>query len=239
MEKTKKTIIKDYSEYLPQYYGISIPGLLKKYLNSVSFKSLLDLGSGDGALLYALKKNDYFKNRSIFAIDLSPISIGLVHKIDKKITAYVDDAQTISKIKTNSIDFLVSTHVVEHVNDKKMLRAVERVTKKNATIYIGTVFKKWYGWYYYRRNGKWVMDLTHLREYNKDDQLMKLIDKKKFKILESKKTQLWFPAIDFLLRRLFVRNRKLFADQPIFSAIRKLKVPIPGYYNWEIVLKKC
>lgn len=238
MGKAKKIVIKDYSEYLPQYYGTSVPKLLEKYLNFVTFKSFLDLGCGDGALLHALKNAGYFRNRKIYAIDLSPTSIDLVHKIDKKINAYVDNAERIDNIKSNSIDFLVSTHVVEHVDDKKMLRAVDRVTKKNSTVYIGTVFKKWYGWYYYRRNGKWVMDMTHLREYDKDAQLTELIDKKKFKIIESRKTLLWFPAIDFLLRRLFIKNRKLFVDQPIFSMIRKLKVPIPGYYNWEIVLKK-
>lgn len=237
MRKTEK-IIKDYSEYLPQYYGTSIPRMLKKYLDKVAFKSFLDLGCGDGALLYALKNDGYFKNRKIYAVDLSPKSINLVHKIDKKINAYVDTAEKINKIKNNSIDFLVSTHVIEHVDDTKMLKAVDRILKKNGIAYIGTVFKKWYGWYYYRRNGKWVMDLTHLREYNKDAQLTKLIDKKKFKIIESRKTLLWFPVIDFLLRRLFIKNRKLFVDQPIFSMLRKLKVPILGYYNWEIILRR-
>ncbi len=228
----------DYSEYLPQYYGIAIPSLLKKYLDKTFFTSLFDCGCGDGALLFALKKNGYFTGKKIYAIDISKRSIDLVKKIDSKIQAYVDSAETLKKIKSGSIDFLISTHVVEHVDDKKMLKAIESVLKKGSIVYLGTVFKKWYGWYYYRRDGKWVMDLTHLREYTKDEQLTDLIDKKKFTMVISQKTLIWFPIIDFILRRLVIKNRRLFTDNPIFAQLRKIKVPIPGYYNWEIILRK-
>jgi len=87
-----------------------------------------------------IEKSKLSKRKQIYAIDLSPKSIKLVKKIDKNINAYVDNAELISKIKTNSIDFLISTHVIEHVNDKKMLKAVERVTKKDAIIYLGYSF---------------------------------------------------------------------------------------------------
>lgn len=234
--------IEKYARFLPQYYGIIIPKMLKKHLDRVSFASLLDCGCGDGALLYVLKQNNYFKNREIIAVDLSKKRTNLVRKIDPKINALVDNAETLQKIKTRSIDFLIATHVVEHVDDKKMLIAVERVMRKDGIVYMATIFKKWYGWYYYRKDGKWVMDLTHLREYMKDEELIELINKKSFKILEVQKTQLYFPLIDFVIRRLYMNNilksRELFVNNPIFYLIRKLKIPIPGYYNWEIVLKK-
>ncbi len=233
----EKRII-DYSDYLFQYYVTTVPELLKKYLKKTSYNSFLDLGCGDGSLLYALKKNGYFKGKNIYGIDLSPKSIALVKKIDPKIHAYVDNAETIKTIKDNSIDFIVSTMVIEHVDDKKMLKAIDRILKNKGVAYITTVFKKPYGWYYNRRDGKWVMDVTHLREYGKDEELMKLINKKKYSILESKKTLLWFPIADFFTRRLMIKNRKFFEENPLFNLIHKIKIPIIGYYAWEIVLKK-
>lgn len=230
--------IEEYAKSLPQYYAGTLPETLTKYLAKSKFKTLLDCGCGDGSLLFALKQKGYFKNRNIYGIDLSRNRINLVKKIDPNINALVDDAETLSKIKNNSIDFFIATHVVEHVDDKKMMKAVERVVKKDGTIYLATIFKKWYGWYYYRKDGKWVMDLTHLREYMRDEELLDLIDKSNFKILEIKKTQLHFPVIDFLVRRLFLKNREIFLTNFFFKTLRRIKIPVIGYYNWEIVLRK-
>lgn len=245
MEKNKvksKMGIEEYARFLPQYYGTEIPKLLKKYLDAGSFKSLLDCGCGDGALLYALKSGNYFNKRKIFAIDLSKNRIDLVRKIDDRINAFVDSAETLIKVKDSSTDFVMTKHVIEHVDDKKMINALYRVTRENGTIYIATIFKKWWGWYYYRKNGKWVMDVTHLREYVKDQELLDLIDKRKFKILEIKKTQLSFPIVDFFIRRFFmnnlITNREFFAKNKLFNLMRKITLPVPGYYNWEIILRK-
>jgi 2-polyprenyl-3-methyl-5-hydroxy-6-metoxy-1,4-benzoquinol methylase len=234
----EQKIIKDYADYLPQYYGIVVPGLLKKYLDSARYKTLLDCGCVDGALLYALKQQGYFNGKKIYGIDISPKSIKLVKEIDENITALVDSVETLGKVKPNSVDFLISTHVIEHVDDRKMLNSIAKVVRKDGIIYLGTVFKKWYAWYYNRRNGRWVMDVTHLREYTADAELMCLIDKKKFLILKTKKSQIFFPAIDFIARRLFVNNRKLFSENSFLKFLRGLKIPVPGYYNWEIVLQK-
>lgn len=128
--------------------------------------------------------------------------------------------------------------VIEHVDDKKLLRSIDSVMKKNGIAYITTVFKKSYGWYYNRRDGKWVMDITHLREYIKDEELMGLIDKKKFSILESKKSLIWFPVADFITRRLIIKNRKFFTENLLVRLLQKIKIPVIGYYTWEIVLRK-
>lgn len=234
--------IEEYSRLLPQHYSTTIPPTLKKYLDAVHYKSILDCGCGDGSLLFILKQNNYFKDKKIYALDLSKNRINLVKKIDPKINAFVDNAETMRKIKNNSIDFFMSKHVVEHVNDQKMLAAVSRIMKKNGIVYIATIFKKWYGWYYYRKDGKWVMDLTHLREYMHDEELLDLIDTKKFRILETQKTLLRFPIIDFFIRRLYmsglIKNRELFNNNSLFNLMQKLTIPVPGYYNWDIVLKK-
>lgn len=229
--------IEEYAEIAPQYYKYDISPLLKKYLNSTTFLSLLDCGCGDGSLLYSLKKDGYFANRKIFAIDLSSKRIKLIKKIDKHIKAFVDDAERMRSIKTASVDFFVSTQVIEHVDDRAMVKNINRTVKKNGIVYVSTVFKKWYGWFFYRNNGKWVLDPTHLREYAKDEDLLKIFRFHKFKLLENKKTLQWFPLVHFFIKRLGFKNRYLYQNR-LVSLLEQIKVPIFGYYNWEIVFKK-
>lgn len=229
--------IEDYSKIAPQYYSGYVPPLLEKYLKKDAWDSLLDCGCGDGSLLSALNNKNYFDNKKIFAIDLSKNRINLVKKINSKIHASVDSAENLKSIKNSSIDFFVSTQVIEHVDDKKMVREMFRVMKKRGTAYISTVHKKWYGWYFYRNKGRWVLDPTHVREYSSDEQLFNIIDKSKFRILENKKTLQEFPVLDFFINRLGIKNRELYRSNFI-KIMRKIKIPIIGYYNWEIVLKK-
>lgn len=228
----------DYSDVSFQYYSTKLPELVKKYLKKNSKVSLLDLGCGDGSMLFSLKENGYFTNKKIYGVDLSPKSIALVKKIDPKINAFVDDVEKLSKIKKDSIDFIISTMVIEHVDDVKLLNTINRIHKKNGIAYLSTVFKKSYGWYFYRRNGKWVMDKTHLREYENDAQLFDLFKKNKYAVIESRKQLIWFPIADFVTRRLLIRNRELFTNNPIMSLIQKIKVPVVGYYAWELVIRK-
>lgn len=230
--------IKDYSDYSFQYYDQTIPPLLVQLLLITPYKTILDLGCGDGALLDALKNRGFLKNKSVYAVDLSPKSIKMVKKIDRSIHAFVDNVEELRTLKKTSIDFLISTTVIEHVDDKGMLRAMHRVLKTNSLAYVTTVYKKWYGWYFYKRNEKWVLDITHLREYTTDKELFGLVDKNKYEIIDSQKTQMWFPVIDFFARKLKFSDRNTFMKYPILRILRMVKVPIIGYYEWEIVLRK-
>ncbi len=227
-----------HSEKFVQFYGMKVPTLLAKYLKKTKFSSIIDCGCGDGILLDALIKGNYLKNKKIIAIDLSKRRIANINKLDKSISARVDSAEDLETVKDKSIDFFISTQVIEHVDDIKMINTIHRVLKKNGTAYVTTVFKKWYGWYFYRRKGKWVLDSTHLREYEKDDELLSLIDNKRFIIIETKKQQIWFPVMDFVLRRLSINNSNFFNNNNLLKQIRRISIPILGYYDWEIVFKK-
>lgn len=229
--------IEKYSKIAPQYYSDNIHGILKRYLSNHKFTTFLDCGCGDGNLLNALFKNNFLIDKKVFAIDLSKNRIDLVKKIDTNISARVDNAEEMRTIENDSIDFFIATQVIEHVNQIKMLYSIDRVTKRNGIIYLSTVYKKWYGWYFFRNNGKWVIDPTHLREYKKDSELFDFIDKDIFEILENKKTLLKFPIIDFFIKRLRIKNRKIFNNK-FLQLIQNIKIPIIGYYNWEIVLRK-
>jgi 2-polyprenyl-3-methyl-5-hydroxy-6-metoxy-1,4-benzoquinol methylase len=229
--------IEEYAALAPQYYGQQIPPLLEKLLVDGKNKTLLECGCGDGNLLYSLNKRGYLKHMNVIAVDLSQNRIKLVNSIDERFSARVDNVEDLATIENDSIDMLLSTQVIEHVDDRKMLDSIYRVISKNGKVYLTTIYKKWYGWYFYRNKDRWVIDPTHLREYESDDELFQWIDPNRFKILSSEKSLLWFPLIDFFVKRLRVNNRKLF-DNLFFSMVRQLKVPIFGYYNWEIILQK-
>lgn len=229
--------IENYSKIAPQYYDDAIPSLLKKYLDSENYTSLLDCGCGDGSLLNSLNKFHYLDNKKVFAIDLSQNRLELVKKINNQILTTLDNAEELQTINDDSLDFFISTQVIEHVDDKKMINQIEKKVKKQGIIFITTIFKKWYGWYFYRNHNKWVIDPTHLREYTSDIQLLNLFDKTKFRLLEQTKELLWFPISDFFIKRIGLKNRRLYENN-LMKIVRKIKIPIPGYYNWKLVLKK-
>jgi len=124
--------IEEYSKY-KQLYNEDIPKLLLSYLSKEVWNDYLDLGCGDGSLLNALDKKGYFNKKNVYAIDLSENRINLVEKINPLFTCYTDDACNAQKIKNNSIDFLVSEQVIEHVpSDKDMVNEIYRILKKMA-----------------------------------------------------------------------------------------------------------
>ena len=228
--------IEQYAEYI-HFYTDETSELLLKYLNQAEWKSFLDMGCGDGALLSVLNKRGYFKNKKVYAVDLSQNRINIVKRINKDFNCQVGSACDLNGIEDSSIDFLVSTQVIEHVpDDRAMVEEIRRVVKQNGTVYLTTVFKKWYGWYFYRCNGKWTIDPTHLREYTRDSQILDIIHRNDLEVLENKKTLFWFPVIDFIFRRMSV-GRNIFNNM-VLTTIRKIKIPILGYYNWELVLQK-
>lgn len=233
----KKINIEKYADIAPQFYNSDFSKLLEKYLKKANYSSIIDCGCGDGNILNILKKSGYLQNKKCYAVDLSKKRVELVKKISNNINVAADSAEQLRSIKNKSIDFFISTQVIEHVDDKKMIDTIDRVTSSGSFVYLTTVFKKWYGWYFYRCNGKWVIDPTHLREYTTDRELLRFIDKDRFDILENKKTLLSFPIIDFFVKRMSIENRYVYNNK-FMNFLRKIKVPIPGYYSWEIVFKK-
>jgi 2-polyprenyl-3-methyl-5-hydroxy-6-metoxy-1,4-benzoquinol methylase len=233
----KQINIEEYSKIAPQYYSDRIPPLLKKYLKTEHYVSILDCGCGDGSLLYALNKAGYLSAKSVLAVDLSLNRIELVKTISENIIGIVDNAEELKSVQDNSIDFFISTQVIEHADDKKIIEKIKQKVKSGGVVYLSTVFKRWYGWYFYRNQGRWVLDPTHLREYTEEKQLLDLFDPKVFTLLEHRKNLQFFPIIDFFTKRLKFKNRKLY-DNKLMKLVRKIKVPIPGYYEWEIVFKK-
>ena len=219
-----------------QFFSDYVPKLLSKYMGKSQWTSCMDLGCGDGALLFALNTQGYLENKDVYAVDISEIRISNVKNFNRNIICLVNDACH-TEIPDDSIDFLVTTQVIEHVpNDKEMAEEMRRVMVKNGLLYLSTVFKKRYGWYFYRCNGKWTIDPTHLREYTSDNQLIDILEECGFEVLVNQKTLDGRPVLDAIFRRL-PGGRFVYRKQWLKN-LRWIRIPILGYYEWELVCRK-
>jgi len=227
--------LKKYSQRR-QFYSNEVPQLLSEYMKENPWNSLADLGCGDGSLLHALDQQGYLQGKSVYAIDLSRDRLDRVNKNNQDFTCLVSDACEIN-LNEGAIDLLLSTQVIEHVtDDREMVKEMYRVLHPSGTVYLSTVFKKSYAWYFYRCNDKWTIDPTHLREYSQDDQLISLLEAEGFEVLANEKTLDSRPIADSVFRRL--RVSKYLYRFPVMRLLRKIRIPIPGYYIWELVLRK-
>lgn len=220
-----------------QFHTGDVPPLLEDQLINVNWKTCLELGCGDGSLLRALEEKGIIDGKLVMASDLSPDRIRVVNSMTVIPDCTVGDACNIA-LKDESIDFLITSQVIEHViDDGLMSDEMYRVLANDGVAYIGTVFKKWYGWYFYRCNGKWTLDPTHIREYNRESDLLDKLAHSGFKVIENRKTLDGRPIMDSLLRR-FGAGRDIYSHKSL-RFLRSIKMPIPGYYIWELLCKKC
>ena len=196
----------------------------------------MDLGCGDGSLLNALNNRGIFTGKAVYAVDLSQSRLDKVQRINPEFSCLQRDVCK-TELPDGSIDFLMSTQVIEHVeSDADMVKEIRRLLSPKGTVYINTVFKKWYGWYFYRCNGKWTLDPTHLREYTDDGQLLDTLREQGFDILASEKFKDGRPVLDALLRRLGYPAHAY--NYQFLRSLRRFRIPIPGYYIWEIACKR-
>ena len=219
-----------------QFHIDDIPPMLSNILEANDWATLLDAGCGDGSLLHALNQEGHLSKKSVYALDVAFERLQIVQEINKDLICVIGSACDIP-VADNSIDLFVSTQVIEHVlDDDAMVKEIRRILTDDGTVYLSTVFKKPYGWYFYRNGGRWVLDPTHLREYSQDYQLLDIFKKYDFDVLVNKKTLDGRPVIDSVIRRLG-GGRRIYGNR-LLKQLRSLRVPIPGYYNWEIVCKK-
>lgn len=234
-----KTTIDAYATAHRQAEDLTVPGRVRTLLRQLpNDGTVLDVGCGDGMLLRAMAGALEAKHAQLRGVDLSPVRVERA-RARGAFEVAVDSAETLETVDDASIDLLVSSQVIEHVDDARMAGAVARVMRPGARAYVTTVFKRRWARYFYRSPGGWALDPTHLREYEAKEALFQLFEAHGLEVESDALEPLAYPLVDPLLKRMggvgaSLRPRTLRA----ITRIRALRVPIPGYFNWEIVLRR-
>jgi len=238
--------MKDFNKYSKEhihFYNKLAPVFLMDLVSKLNPKSLADLGCGDGAILFGLQQKGLLEDvDNMVAIDLSQIRLERVKNNIANVKTICSDVCDVKELKDNQLDLVICSQVIEHVDDdKKLLNEIYRVLKPGGFLYISSVVKKWYGWYFYRCNGKWVVDPTHLREYSSTKEFCDLLRDNRLKILEQK-LSLFKPSIGNAFNRLLIKfgvlDEEKIRKSKILSIFPNLRVPVFGYYIIEVITKK-
>ena len=214
-----------------------IPKFWRQYL-APSAVSLADLGCGDGPWFRLLQREGCISpEQPVYAVDLEASRLARVKQRFSWIFTVVASADHVPEIPTSSLDWVISTMVMEHVPDEiKYLVEVSRILKPQGKAYITTVFKRTWAWYFRKRGGATVLDTSHLREYTNLESFQNLITRgSTLRIVALQLLPMWFPLLDPLLFRV---GRYLALDNRALDLLRAVKVPIPGYYELHVILAK-
>jgi len=236
-----ETAFQEHSRVFVYFYNLFVPEMLN-FLKTLKNFSLIDLGCGDGALIYSLYQNGLLKNaKEVVGVDIIKVRITRLKTFLPFVKARIADVQDLKQIKNNSFDVAISSQVIEHVPDeKKMLKEVYRILKPGGYFYVSTVIKEWYGFWIYWKNG-FKLDPTHMREYTNVEEFLNLVKNNGFNITEWKSKDVSYPLLDLIIR--FLIKVHLVKPSPDFylkhktlSNFRdKVKLKIIGYKTIEVL----
>ena len=244
----KDRLFRGYSRRHVHFYSEEVSVLLESGLalaNKVVKKpSIVDLGCGDGRLIFALYKRGLLKNvGEIVGVDISEERIGRLTKELPFVKGIISDASNVKELPDSSFDFVICSQLVEHVEDDDMLvQEIRRLLRVGGLAYISSVIKKWYGVYFYFRDGSFRLDPTHVREYSSVDEFVSLIANNGFEIVDVKTHRVMFPLLDLIIR-LFIRigllepNVRFYQQHKVLSKIRRVRMPVVGYRSIEVLAK--
>lgn len=227
--------------------------LLLKAIKDLNFKgesySVIDIGCGNGDILWLLQNNNYLKKAKITGLDIDLNVLSTFRKRLPEAKIIQGDIIDLKKLANNSFELVVANQVIEHLSDDKLLvKEAYRLLKRNGFLYVSSVLKKWYGIYWYRnRFGQIVVDPTHLREYKSSQQFENLFRLPGLKI---KKTII-IPGKVCLGEYFLLLMKKLgllnfssireyyFKHQDVYRVVSKTSfLPLPGYAIIEILCQK-
>src|SRR3990167_7441872 len=229
------------------FYGRPLtPGLRK--LQHVRSDTVLEVGCGDGAILAAL----------ISQWPASPhrIVIGIDHSLDRCLagTTLVPSSRFVVghgqqlPIRSETHDIALCDMLIEHVEDERgLLLELHRVLKTGSHLHLSTVGSTGRGWYWYRRNGRCVLDPDHVREYPSTEAVAELIRAARFQLVSAARTRIRFSAADLSIRLLLKARllqptpqlRAIFVRSPWMARLQRLlEFPVPGFYAVEVLARK-
>ncbi len=208
---------------------------------------VLEVGCGDGVMIFDLQKTGLLEEKSLTAIDISKANIRFVQKRFPNYKFVVADAQVLP-FKNNVFDFVYSWMVIEHVeNPEKMVAEIARVLKKGRSCYVSSIMKKPWAIYFYRKNGEFVLDPTHINEFKSEEEFKNLFLKNGLKLLKFVKEKRRYSLLELVIKALIrlkiikpnLKLREIFERNKFLRFFRKkLLLPAPGFYQVEVVCSK-
>lgn len=239
----------NYSRKHIHFFDLEVSDLVEKVIKNKNRENfnLIDLGCGDGNLLFSLQKKELLSNaEKIIGVDLSPLRIQNLKENIKGAIGIVSDVCNVKRLENEIFDVVISSQVIEHVyNDNELLKEIKRLLKSDGVAYISTVIKKWYGFYIYRRDGRFRLDPTHVREYSSKINFLNLLERNELKIINYRIKIITFPLSDLIIR-IFIKIgfidpsavRNIYIKNKWIKLFRKIIIPIIGYYTIEVLCEK-
>jgi ubiquinone/menaquinone biosynthesis C-methylase UbiE len=216
-----------------------LPALLAAHLSSGPH-ALADFGCGDGPWFALLARLGHIAPvRPVCAVDLEEERLRRVKERFPFITTCRASADDVPQIDDGSMDWVLSTMVMEHVPDeRRYLDEIRRVLRSGGRAYITTVFKKPWAWYFRKRNGESVLDTSHLREYTNLDAFKALLmgDGRFSRLIALEVEPLLFYVLDPVLFRLAARGG-VWSRPWLLRPLRIPRVPVLGYYELSAVVE--
>ncbi len=221
----------------PQIFVDSVKGRTGTYI---------DVGAGDGGQIRSAADQGLLHDFSrIVAADISEERVLQVRRLMPEIEAVVADASALP-FDDDSMDFVFSSQVIEHVpDDAAMAREIRRVLKPGGVAVVGSALRLSGAWYFYRYNGRWVLDPTHIREYESDAQYIAVFENAGLKVEQHEIEPIRYAMSDVLVRGLVrfgilsaAKSRSIYQDSAILRRARAWRVAVPRYRHIFVRARK-
>lgn len=231
-----------------QFYDADLTSLAREAVSFLRLNHIyaIDLGCGDGKAIVRLSK--LIRNHTWFiGIDISMKRCRNAKRLKLKNLHIIRADALNTPFREKCFRLVNCSMLIEHVkDDRHLLLEIYRIIEKNGVLVISTVLKKKYGIYFYRRNGKFVLDPTHLREYISEDEFLSLLRCADFDVRHVRVTPVRYSILDFFFRTIchifprYASNvRNVYLNYPVAQKLkRNLTIQVPGYYEIEALCFK-
>jgi len=225
-----------------------MPPLLRQTAERSPPRVLADLGAGDGGTLWPLDRAGLV-GETIYAVDISAEHVALCERLSPKVRGIVSDVSDVDDLSTASVDAVVSSQVIEHLPDDRVLAPeIARLLKPGAWFYVSSVIRGAHAFWMYKGKPpapeRWQLDPTHMREYESEEQFRRVLEHPELELGVVRSSQLKAPLTDLVFRvaalaHVVKRERlpELYLELPgwVSRARRATGIPIPGYRWVEAV----
>ena len=202
---------------------------------------ILDVGCGTGTLIYNIGKQ----------IKPNTIAVGLEMQrrrcemaLLKTQGEFICADALHMPFANETVSMVLSTMVIEHVDDETLLREVSRALKDGGFLVLTTVVRGEEANYFYKdEEGRSLLAPDHIREYDSGQEVLQLIKSYGFvtraSVIYPFKLSLPTAFLSILYRLFPNKILEILATTDLVSTLRtKLTISVPRYFIVEVVMQK-